>query len=88
MSTQSARERLVNGGELLRGWNDDSGGDLGNASRILKQYQNTINSEIIMSNQVLLSVRKDKLKKLLEEEAKLYTDELSLDDKAFYQHRL
>ena len=81
----SAREKLINGGDFIKVEMDE---DEDSIARAIKKYNDVIRGEVVMSNKVLLVVRRYKLRRLLTEEMESYIEELALEDKAMYKHRL
>ena len=81
----SAREKLVNGGDFIKVEIDE---DEDSIARAIKKYDDVIRKEVMISNKVLLTVRKYRLRRLLTEEMGSYIEELALEDKAMYKNRL
>ena len=81
----SAKEKLVNGGDFIKGdalENDDC------SSKVIKHYNDVMAEELAMSNKILVSLRRRRLRDLLAQENVTYLEELALEDKTIYQHRL
>lgn len=81
----SVREKLVNGGDFVKGdalKNEDC------SFKVIKHYTDLIAKEVAMGNKILVSMRRRKLRELLAQEKATYLEELALEDKTMYQHRL
>ena len=81
----SAADKLVNGGDFIKLETDE---DEASVARAVKKYNDVVREEVVMSNKVLLTIRKHKLKRLLIEEMESYLEDLAMEDKAIYKHRL
>ena len=85
LKSMSAKENLVNGGDFIKG--DALENERCN-SKVIKHYNDVIAEELAMSNKILVSVRRRRLRELFAQEKATYLEELALEDKTTYQHRL
>ena len=81
----SIRERIFDEGDFIQGWTE---GDEESAARVVKQYNKKMREEVNFSNKILLLERKERLRAILKREMEFYIEELALQDKTFYTHRL